>query len=86
MDETSTAKQEVEKCYKRIADLETRIHDLTLQISTVSVYIDVGIFIVTATINFQPSLSWLVNEELCYNDHTCLPRFTSVTASCRVMV
>lgn len=33
---TSTAKQELEKCYKRIADLETRIHDLTLQNSIVS--------------------------------------------------
>ena len=32
----STAKQELEKCYKRIADLETRIHDLTLQNSIVS--------------------------------------------------
>ena len=35
-DDTSTAKQELEKCYKRIADLETRIHDLTLQNSIVS--------------------------------------------------
>ena len=35
-DDTSTAKQELEKCYKRIADLETRIHDLTLQNSVVS--------------------------------------------------
>ena len=36
VDDTSTAKQELEKCYKRIADLETRIHDLTLQNSIVS--------------------------------------------------
>ena len=36
VDETSTAKLELEKCYKRIADLETRIHDLTLQMSIVS--------------------------------------------------
>ena len=34
--DTSTVKQELEKCYKRIADLETRIHDLTLQNSIVS--------------------------------------------------
>ena len=34
--DTSTAKQELEKCYKRIADLEIRIHDLTLQNSIVS--------------------------------------------------
>ena len=36
-DEASTVKQELNKCYKRIADLETRIHDLTLQMSVVSV-------------------------------------------------
>ena len=35
-DEASTVKQELEKCYKRIADLETRIHDLTLQTTAVS--------------------------------------------------
>ena len=35
-DDTSTVKQELDKCYKRIADLETRIHDLTLQNSVVS--------------------------------------------------
>lgn len=37
--EASTVKRELEKCYKRIADLETRIHDLTLQINVVSSYI-----------------------------------------------
>lgn len=35
VDQANTAKQELEKCYKRIADLETRIHDLTLRSSTV---------------------------------------------------
>ena len=30
-DEESTRKKELDRCYKRIADLETRIHDLTLQ-------------------------------------------------------
>ena len=30
-DDTSTLKQELSKAWKRIADLETRIHDLTLQ-------------------------------------------------------
>ena len=35
-DEASTVKQELEKCYKRIADLETRVHDLTLQTTVVS--------------------------------------------------
>ena len=34
--EASTVKQELEKCYKKIADLETRIHDLTLQTTAVS--------------------------------------------------
>ena len=37
-DDTSTVKQELEKCYKRIADLETRINDLTLQKDVVSYY------------------------------------------------
>ena len=35
-DEASTVKQELEKCYKRIADLETRVHDLTQQTPVVS--------------------------------------------------
>ena len=35
-DDTSTVKQELENYYKRIADLETRIHDLALQNSVVS--------------------------------------------------
>ena len=30
-DDTSTLKQELSKAWKRIADLETRIHDLTLR-------------------------------------------------------
>ena len=34
----STAKQELHICYKKIADLETRIHGLTLMTSIVSMY------------------------------------------------
>ncbi len=37
-DETSEMKDELKKTYRRIADLETRIHDLTLQTSLVSVW------------------------------------------------
>ena len=36
-DESSSMKDELKKSYKRIADLETRVHDLTLQSSLVSV-------------------------------------------------
>ena len=36
-DETSEMKDELKKAYRRIADLETRIHDLTLQSSLVSI-------------------------------------------------
>ena len=36
-DETSTLKDQLSKAWKRIADLETRIHDLTLQLTMVSV-------------------------------------------------
>ena len=35
-DDTSTLKQELSKAWKRIADLETRIHDLTLRSTMVS--------------------------------------------------
>ena len=38
-DHTTTAKQELERCYRRIADLETRIHDLTLQNNVVRLFI-----------------------------------------------
>ena len=38
VDEASTAKQELHLCYKKIADLETRIHGLTLMTSIVSMY------------------------------------------------
>ena len=37
-DESSSMKDELKKSYKRIADLETRVHDLTLQSSLVSVW------------------------------------------------
>ena len=37
-DDTSTLKQELSRAWKRIADLETRIHDLTLQSTMVSWY------------------------------------------------
>ena len=36
VDESSTAKQELHLCYKKIADLETKIHGLTLMTSIVS--------------------------------------------------
>ena len=35
-EEESTHKKELEKAYERIGVLETRVHDLTLQVSTVS--------------------------------------------------
>ena len=35
-DDTSTLKQELSKAWKRIADLETRIHDLMLRSTMVS--------------------------------------------------
>lgn len=34
-DEYNTQKEQLEKAWKRIADLETRIHDLTLQATMV---------------------------------------------------
>ena len=35
-EEDSTRKKELEKAYERIGVLETRVHDLTLQVTTVS--------------------------------------------------
>ena len=35
-DEYNTQKEQLEKAWKRIADLETRIHDLTLQATMVN--------------------------------------------------
>lgn len=35
-DDTSTLKQELSRAWKRIADLETRVHDLTMQSTMVS--------------------------------------------------
>lgn len=37
-DDMSTLKQELSRAWKRIADLETRIHDLTMQSTMVSWY------------------------------------------------
>lgn len=37
-DKANTAKQELDNCYKKIAGLETRIHDLTLRTSIVSIF------------------------------------------------
>ena len=37
VDEDSTMRDQLSKAWKRIADLETRIHDLTLQATMVSV-------------------------------------------------
>ena len=37
VDEDSTMKDQLSKAWKRIADLETRIHDLTLQATMVSI-------------------------------------------------
>ncbi len=34
--ESSSSKAELGKCYKRIADLEIRVHDLSIAASTVS--------------------------------------------------
>ena len=44
VDEASTDKRELEKCYNRIADLQTRIHDLTLQVTDVSLHGNVPFF------------------------------------------
>ena len=63
MDDTSTAKQELEKCYKRIADLETRIHDLTLQTSVVSCVFKQSYLVRQLFILFCYDYSWERGEE-----------------------
>ena len=45
--EDSTLKDQLSKAWKRIADLETRVHDLTLQSTLVSVLYTVCMYIYT---------------------------------------
>ena len=88
-EEESTHKKELEKAYERIGVLETRVHDLTLQVSTVSSKMMHLISLIDpkeGSVNYFPILYPLIIS-LIYDTHCgTLPHVASHLPKCKALL